>query len=85
MTPPESTLAALLRVVQWRLDEVAFDLPAGRSTVEQRAELAEALEQLAAVVRATLPHDTNSNSTNSNSTAALPPTDSPRHADTRGE
>jgi hypothetical protein len=44
--PPETTLAVLLRLVQWHLDDVAHDLPAGRVTAEQWAELATVLEDL---------------------------------------
>lgn len=42
----------LLRQTQWMLDDVAFDLPAGRVTPQKRTELAEILEQLAELVRA---------------------------------
>lgn len=51
--PPEVALAVLLRTVQWHLDDVAHDLPAGRATAEQREELATSLEALAGLVRAT--------------------------------
>lgn len=50
--PPEVALAVLLRSVQWHLDDVAHDLPAGRTTADQREELATSLEALAELVRA---------------------------------
>jgi hypothetical protein len=49
---PETQLALLLRMVQWHLDEVAHDLPAGRVTVAKREELADLLEGLGGLVRA---------------------------------
>lgn len=48
----ETQLAVLLRLVQWHLDEVAHDLPAGRVTVAKREELAGLLEGVAGLVRA---------------------------------
>jgi hypothetical protein len=51
MRTPDARLAVLLREVQWELDEVAFDLPAGRCSPERRAHLADALIELAEVVR----------------------------------
>lgn len=50
-TPPEVSLAVLIRLVQWNLDDIAHDLPAGRATVEQRAQLAANLESLAELLR----------------------------------
>jgi hypothetical protein len=49
--PPEVALAVLLRTVQWHLDDVAHALPAGRTTANQREELATSLEILAELVR----------------------------------
>jgi hypothetical protein len=51
--PPEVALAVLLRTVQWHLDDVAHDLPTGRTTIEQREALATSLEALAELIRAT--------------------------------
>jgi hypothetical protein len=49
---PEAQLAVLLRMVQWHLDEVAHNLPAGRATMAEREDLADMLEDLAGFVRA---------------------------------
>jgi hypothetical protein len=49
---PEVALGVLLRTVQWHLDDVAHDLPAGRTTTAQREELATSLEALAELIRA---------------------------------
>lgn len=46
------TLAVLLRQAQWRLDDAAFEVGAGRSTREQRQALADELRHLADVLRA---------------------------------
>lgn len=50
--PPAVALAAMLRLTQWHLDDVAHDLPAGRTTADQRQQLAHALANLAALIRA---------------------------------
>lgn len=44
-------LAVLLREVQWEIDAMAFDLPAGRCTPERRKQLADMLVTLADVLR----------------------------------
>lgn len=48
----DSQLAILLRQTQWALDDAAHDFPAGRASAQRREELAESLEALAALVRA---------------------------------
>lgn len=45
-------LAVVLRTVQWTLDDLAHDLPAGRATPQRLWELAALLEQLAVMLRA---------------------------------
>lgn len=51
--PMESRgLSVLARQAQWSLDEMAFDLGAGRSTPEQREALASDLTCLARALRA---------------------------------
>lgn len=45
-------IAVMLRLVQWHLDDVAHDLPAGRVTSAQRDELAGLLEDVAGFLRA---------------------------------
>lgn len=52
MVLPDPALAVLLRQAQWLLADAAHDLPAGRLTVDKGEELAEILEQLASLVRA---------------------------------
>lgn len=47
----DAQLAVLLREVQWEIDSMAFDLPAGRGTPERRALLADVLVKLADVLR----------------------------------
>ncbi|MBQ0926632.1 hypothetical protein [Saccharopolyspora endophytica] len=47
----DGQLAVLLREVQWEIDAMAFDLPAGRCTPERREQLAEVLVKLAEVLR----------------------------------
>ena len=51
----DSQLSVLLRQAQWALDDAAHDVPAGRTTVERRVELAGTLEALAVVLRASAP------------------------------
>lgn len=48
---PAVGLAVLIRLVQWHLDDMAHDLPNGRTTAEQRHELAGCLEALGDAVR----------------------------------
>ncbi|MGW5642198.1 hypothetical protein ACWEV3_10930 [Saccharopolyspora sp. NPDC003752] len=48
-------LAVVLRTAQWELDEVAFALPRGEVTHEQRAHLAETLAALARLLATPLP------------------------------
>lgn len=50
----DSQLAVLLRQQQWALDHAAHNLPDGRLTSRERAELARRLEMLAAIVRASM-------------------------------
>lgn len=40
-------LAVMLRLAQWELDEVAYRLPTGRATKQERIELAHRLVNLA--------------------------------------
>lgn len=47
----DGSLAALLRRTQWLLDDVAFDLPAGRCSSEDCELLAKTLDDLAALLR----------------------------------
>ncbi len=54
----DSQLAVLLRQTQWALDDAAHDFPAGRGTPQRRYELAGTLEALAAIVRASAPEHT---------------------------
>lgn len=51
MTQADRTLAALMRAAQWRLDEAAFELGAGRYDNDQCATLAHALTRLAEALR----------------------------------
>lgn len=44
-------LAVVLRTAQWELDEVAFALPRGEVTDEQRARLAQTMATLADLLR----------------------------------
>ena len=44
-------LAVLLRELQWEIDAMAFDLPAGRCTPERREQLADMLIMLADALR----------------------------------
>lgn len=53
INPVESQLSVLLRQTQWLLDDAAHDIPAGRYHLNQRDELANVLEYVASVVRAT--------------------------------
>lgn len=53
INPVESQLSVLLRQTQWLLDDAAHDIPAGRYHLDQRDELANVLEYVASVVRAT--------------------------------
>lgn len=55
VTVTDSQLAVLLRQAQWALDDAAHELPAGRTTPGRRAGLAETLEALAVVLRASVP------------------------------
>jgi hypothetical protein len=50
-----SRLAVVLRTAQWELDEVAFALPRGEVTDEQRARLAHTLATLADLLGALPP------------------------------
>lgn len=58
MVIQDAQLAVLLRKVQWEIDAMAFDLPAGRCTPERRAHLADALIKLADVLQPPLVIDT---------------------------
>lgn len=49
-----AALAVFLRKAQWLLDDAAHQVPGNRYSPEQAAELAEALEELASLVRETL-------------------------------
>jgi hypothetical protein len=49
-----AALAVALRSTQWALDDVAHDLPAGRADPDDLHQLAEVLEALAALLRATV-------------------------------
>lgn len=51
----DAQLAVLLRQAQWALDDAAHDVPAGRATSRQRAELAGTLEALALLLRTPAP------------------------------
>jgi hypothetical protein len=51
-----AALAVALRSTQWALDDVAHDLPAGRADPDDLRQLAEVLEALAALLRATVAH-----------------------------
>lgn len=51
VTSRNATLACLLRQTQWKLDDVAHDLPAGRCSEADRARLANLLVHLAQVIR----------------------------------
>ncbi|MGW1678558.1 hypothetical protein [Saccharopolyspora sp. NPDC002376] len=51
MASQACSLAVLLRAVQWELDEAAFEIGGGRYSEEQRATLADRLDQLATVLR----------------------------------
>lgn len=51
-----AALAVALRSTQWALDDVAHDLPAGRADPDDLQQLAEVLEALAALLRATVSH-----------------------------
>ncbi|MGH4025486.1 MAG: hypothetical protein ACRDRV_13005 [Pseudonocardiaceae bacterium] len=53
----DSQLAVLLRQTQWALDEAAHDVGAGRATPQGREDLADSLEALAAMVRASAAQD----------------------------
>ncbi|MGH3942917.1 MAG: hypothetical protein ACRDTG_30705 [Pseudonocardiaceae bacterium] len=53
INPVETQLSVLLRQTQWLLDDAAHDIPAGRYHLNQRDELANVLEYVAGVVRAT--------------------------------
>lgn len=53
INPVESQLSVLLRQTQWLLDDAAYDIPAGRYHQSKRDELANVLEYVAGVVRAT--------------------------------
>lgn len=53
INPVESQLSVLLRQTQWLLDDAAHDIPAGRYHPSKRDELANVLEYVAGVVRAT--------------------------------
>jgi hypothetical protein len=44
-------LAVLLRKANWLLDDAAWDLPAGRLSVEDLQQLAETLDELTALIR----------------------------------
>lgn len=52
MQPNAYRLAVLLRQAQWKLDDAAFEVGAGRSTREQRQALADDLTRLAKMLRA---------------------------------
>lgn len=47
----DSQIAVLCRQLQWELDQLAFDFPAGRVGLEKQAQLADKLERLAVLVR----------------------------------
>ena len=49
-----AALAVFLRKAQWLLDDAAHQVPGHRYSLEQAAELAEALEELASRVRETI-------------------------------
>ncbi len=49
-----AALAVFLRKAQWLLDDAAHQVPGNRYSPEQAAELAEALEELAFLVRETI-------------------------------
>lgn len=51
VTISDPALAVLLRQVQWLLDDVAHDLPAGKLSAAKQCELADILERLAALLR----------------------------------
>lgn len=52
MTSNHGTVAALILAATWTLEQIAYDLPAGRRTNEQLATLADTLDTLATVLRA---------------------------------
>lgn len=49
-----AALAVFLRKAQWLLDDAAHEVPSNRYSAERAAELAEALEELASLVRETI-------------------------------
>jgi hypothetical protein len=53
-------LAVVLRTAQWELDDVAFALPRGEVTDEQRARLAQTLATLADLLAMPVPGETGS-------------------------
>lgn len=54
----DARLAVVLRTAQWELDEVAFALPRGEVTQEQRARLARTLATLAGLLATPVPGET---------------------------
>jgi hypothetical protein len=44
-------LAVFVRLIQWELDEAAFEIGGGRYTAEQRERLAERLARLASMLK----------------------------------
>lgn len=65
----DGQLAVLLREVQWEIDAMAFDLPAGRCTPERREQLADVLVRLSEVLRPQLVVDTHTNASSTPSGA----------------
>lgn len=55
MDVSDSQLAVLVLQVSWALGEAAHDLPAGRVSAARRAELADTLQALGFIVRASAP------------------------------
>lgn len=51
VTDEERALTVIVRHAQWVLDDLANDLPAGRVTVERRREVANALADMARMLR----------------------------------
>lgn len=53
----DSDLAVLVLQVSWALADAAHDLPAGGMTPQRREELADTVQALGFVLRATAPED----------------------------
>lgn len=47
---PDARLAVVLRQLQWDLDSVAYRLPRGEVTVEERQKLSEQIRELASLL-----------------------------------